>query len=120
MMQRPPLTRNLRPRADHVDRSLILDNYSLSMFVVRFIFTEPEHPETGERVSNTVIAVTPGGPKLVYQFAAMAQTIPDRRPNRAEELESVLGQDKTALEAVQKLFDRLGPERCPEFSVKRT
>jgi len=115
----PPMIREmLSMKGDRVDRSLILDNYTLSMFVVRFIFSEPDYPETGERISNLVIAVTPGGPKLVYQFAAMAQTIPDRRPSRFEELETVLRQDKTALEAIQKLFDRLGPERCAEFSVK--
>jgi phenylpropionate dioxygenase-like ring-hydroxylating dioxygenase large terminal subunit len=115
----PPMIREmLSMKGDRVDRSLILDNYSLSLFVVRFVFTEPDYPETGERVNNLVIAVTPGGPKSVYQFAAMAQTIPDRRPNRVEELETVLRQDKVALEAIQRMFDQLGPERCPEFSVK--
>ncbi len=114
----PMIREMLSLKGDRVDRALILDNYSLSLFVVRFIFTEPDHPETGERVSNLLIAVTPGGPKSVYQICAMAQTVPDQRSNRFDELKMVLSQDKVALEAIQQSFGRLGPERCPEYSVK--
>ncbi|HTW86563.1 MAG TPA: aromatic ring-hydroxylating dioxygenase subunit alpha [Candidatus Binataceae bacterium] len=114
-----PLVRQmLSLKGERVNRSLILDNYSLSLFVVRMIFIEPDYPESGERVSNLIIAVTPGGPKSVFQTCAMAQTVPDQRPNRFEELRTVLCQDKVALEAIQRLFDRIGPERCPEYSVK--
>jgi phenylpropionate dioxygenase-like ring-hydroxylating dioxygenase large terminal subunit len=114
----PLVKQMLSLKGDRVDRLLILDNYSLSLFVVRFIFTEPDYPETGERISNLIVAVTPGGPKSVSQICAMAQTVPDPRPNRFEEMKAVLSQDKVALEAIQRRFDRLGPERCPEFSVK--
>jgi phenylpropionate dioxygenase-like ring-hydroxylating dioxygenase large terminal subunit len=114
----PMVQKMLSLKGDRVDRSLILDNYSLSLFVVRFNFIEPEHPEDGERISNLIIAVTPGGPKSVYQICAMAQTVPDQRPTRFDELKTVLSQDKVVLEAIQKTFDQLGPERCPDYSVK--
>jgi vanillate O-demethylase monooxygenase subunit len=114
----PMVKQMLSMKGDRMDRSLILDNYSLSLFVVRFIFSEPDYPETGERVSNLLIAVTPTGPKGVNQICAMAQTVLDTRPGRIEELRSVLCQDKVALEAIQRTFDQLGPERCEEYSVK--
>ncbi len=114
----PMVREMLSMKGDRVNRLLILDNYSLSLFVVRFIFSEPDYPETGERVSNLVIAVTPGGPKTVYQICAMAQTVPDQRPERFDELKAVLSQDKVALEAIQRTFDMLGPERCAEYSLK--
>jgi len=114
----PTMRQHLGMKGDRVDRTLVIEGYTGNLVVVKIHFTEPDYPETGENVSDLVMAVTPAGPRVTYQFVNMVTSKPNLDPDRLRNLRVAFEQDRAALEAIQHLFDTLGPERCPEYSVK--
>jgi len=109
-----------------LDRTLMSETFAPGLNVIHSMFRDPAHPELGERGSVSFFPITPVGPRACYHFSATANSragdpsLPAGYQEVMPTLAGSLGpldQDKEALEAVQRLFDEIGPEAV-EWSVK--
>ncbi len=105
-------------RGERVNRTLELTSYVPNLVVIRNSFAETDVPDPQARINTLVVAVTPAGPRATHQFTAFGNNYPQQHPTRFEDLRNLLMEDVVVIEEIQRLFDRLGPERCVEFSVK--
>jgi vanillate O-demethylase monooxygenase subunit len=107
------------PEGSLIDRDLVTETYPPNLSVVQNVFREPGRPNDPPKVHVIVpMAITPGGPRLTYQFTTVATSYPEQRTKQQNDhVWNVFTQDRDALEAIQQGFDELGPD-APEFSVK--
>lgn len=114
----PMLIRSMQLSGGPIDRELDLISYAPNVCVVRQHYTECDRPDLPEREMRLVFAITPAGPKSCYQFVAVAQSFENRHPGLFDDLRHLLMEDVVALDDIQRLFDTLPPEQCPEVSVR--
>ena len=102
-----------------LDRTLLLEAQAPQTFFVSITFVPSDAPDTPPKTNRLIVMLTPETARSTLQFTADAQTFPlgdlDRR--RAG-IRKLLMEDVVAIEAIQKLQDRLGIDRCPEYSQK--
>jgi len=114
----PILAQVFHLRGDRVTRTLELSTYAPNLVVIRNSFVEVGVPDPQHKVNTLVVAVTPAGPKQTHEFSAFGNNYPQQYPGRFDDLRKILMEDVVVIEEIQAMFDRLGPERCPELSVK--
>jgi phenylpropionate dioxygenase-like ring-hydroxylating dioxygenase large terminal subunit len=114
----PMLAKVFHLRGERVTRTLELSTYVPNLVVIRNSFSEVDVPDPQRRINTLLVAVTPGGPTYTHEFSAFGNNYPQQHPNRFDDLKNLLMEDVVAIEEIQAMFDRLGPERCPELSVK--
>ena len=114
----PILAKVFHLRGDRVTRTLELSTYPPGLVVVRNSFTEVDVPDPQLKINTLLVAVTPAGPKQTHEFSAFGNNYPQQHPGRFDDVRTILMEDVVAIEEIQAMFDRLGPERCPELSVK--
>jgi vanillate O-demethylase monooxygenase subunit len=114
----PMVSKTMRLQGTHADRTLELTSYAPNLCIVRQHFTETGEMSAERRDSRLVFAITPAGPKSCYQFVALANDYENTFDNIFEQLRHLLMEDVVALDDIQQLFDRLGPDRVPEVSVR--
>lgn len=105
-------------RGERVTRTLELSSYAPNLVVIRNSFIEVDVADPQARINTLLVAVTPAGPRSTHQFTAFGNNYPQRHPTRFDDLRRLLMEDVVCIEGIQQTFDRLGPQRCPEFSVK--
>jgi len=105
-------------RGERLNRTLELSTYAPNLVVIRNSFIEVDVPDPQHRINTLLVAVTPAGPKSTHQFSAFGNNYPQQHAGRFDDLHKLLMEDVVAIEEIQAMFDRLGPARCPELSVK--
>jgi vanillate O-demethylase monooxygenase subunit len=102
-----------------LDRTLLLEAQAPQTFFVSMTFVPSDAPDTPPKTNRLIVMLTPESPRATLQFTADAQTFPlgDLEKRRAG-VRKLLSEDVVAIEAIQKLQDRIGVERCPEYSQK--
>jgi vanillate O-demethylase monooxygenase subunit len=102
-----------------LDRTLLLEAQAPQTFFVSVTFVPSDAPDTPPKTNRLIVMLTPETPRSTLQFTADAQTFPlgDLEKRRAG-IRKLLTEDVVAIEAIQKLQDRIGLERCPEYSQK--
>lgn len=105
-------------RGDRLDRTLTLTSYAPNLCMITSVFKERNVSDAKEKVNRLIVAVTPDGPTGTHQFACFGNSYPEKNPHRYEDLQRLLMEDVVVIEDIQKNFDRLGLEKCPEISVR--
>jgi len=102
-----------------LDRTLLLEARAPQTFFVSTTFVPSDAPDTPPKTSRLIVMLTPESPRATLEFTADAQTFPlgDMNKRRAA-VRKLLTEDVVAIEAIQRLQDRLGIDRCPEYSQK--
>jgi vanillate O-demethylase monooxygenase subunit len=104
-------------RGDHINRAIIADAIVPSLCGIRVEVTAPEDPQAGMRVNQLIVGITPETLTTTHEFTAVAQSFPFENPNREDDVRNLLMEDVVAMEDIQRLFERLGPEASIELSV---
>jgi vanillate O-demethylase monooxygenase subunit len=112
------LRRAFHLRGERITRTLELSSYVPNVVVIRNSFTEVDAPDPASRTNTLVVAVTPANLTVTHQFASFGNNYPQQHPTRYEDLRNLLMEDVVVIEEIQRHFDRLGADRCPEISVK--
>ena len=104
---------------DRLDRTLLLESRAPQTVIVSIRSVPSGAPDEEPRITHLIVMLTPENSRGTYQFVAHAQTFPfvDIERTRVG-IRNLLNEDVVAIEAIQVLRDRLGIERCPEYSQK--
>lgn len=102
------------------NRTLLLESWPPSLVNVSITFVLSEKPDEKPRKTHLIIAVTPETMTSTHQFVASAGTFdrPVPREMRDAGIRNLLSEDVVALEAIQRLADRLPVELQPEYSQR--
>jgi len=101
-----------------VNRTLDLTTYAPGVVLIRIVFAPADDPSAKPAESNLVVAVTPENHKGTHQFSANTGSFLSPHPGRFDDLRNLLTEDVVAISEIQTMFDKLGPQRAPEVSVK--
>lgn len=115
----PPMMRRLlQIKGERVNRTLTLTSWAPNLCLVAQRFVDLADPTAAPRITNLIIALTPGGPKHTHQFATFANSFHNPHPERFNDIRNLLMEDVVAIEEIQQVFDSLGSDRAPEVSVR--
>jgi vanillate O-demethylase monooxygenase subunit len=102
---------------DRAHRTITADAHVPNLCGIRVDLAHADNPAVPAMTNQLLVAITPASRTSCYEFTAVAQTFPFANANREEDVRNLLMEDVTAMEDIQRLFDRLGAERCAEVSV---
>jgi vanillate O-demethylase monooxygenase subunit len=103
---------------DRVNRKIIADATVPNLCGIRVEITPAGDGGKTAQVNQLIVGITPQTRSTTLEFTAVAQSFPFANPNREEDVRNLLMEDVVAMEEIQQLFDRLGPERSIELSVR--
>ena len=103
---------------DRVNRRIIADAIVPSLCGIRVEITPADDASASPRVNQLLVGITPQSTSTTLEFTAVAQSFPFENPNREEDVRNLLMEDVVAMEDIQQLFDKLGPEQSIELSVR--
>jgi len=112
------LRKSFGMRGDRLDRILTLTSHAPNLCIIENTFKERDVPDAQEKTNRLVVAVTPEGERGTHQFACFGNSYPEKHPQRYDDLHHLLMEDVVVIEDIQRNFDRLGLENCPEVSVR--
>jgi len=102
---------------DRAHRTITADAHVSNLCGIRVDMAPADDPPNILMTNQLLVGITPATVSSCYEFTAVAQTFPFVNANREEDVRNLLMEDVTAMEDIQRLFDRLGEQRCVEVSV---
>lgn len=114
----PMVAKTMHLKGERADRTLELTSYAPNLCVVRNNFVETDSAERTRRDNRLIFGITPANQGKCYQFVCVANNYENRNDTLFDDLRFLLMEDVVALDEIQRLYDRLGPDRAPEISVR--
>lgn len=116
--QNPLTMKTFGFEGDTVHRTIIADAFVPSWAGIRVELLPVDGGRTEPAVSQLVVGITPEKPGRSFEFTNTIVNFPPLPSMSRDDARDLLMEDVIAMEKIQAAYDALGPERCPEISVR--
>jgi len=116
--QNPLTMKTFGFEGETVHRTIIADAFVPSWAGIRVELLPVDGGRSAPAVSQLVVGITPEKPGRSFEFTNTIVNFPPLPSMSRDDARDLLMEDVVAMEKIQAMYDEVGPERCPEISVR--